>query len=67
MHRSNKFYTTQHEIKFIDNLGKHRPDYRGDPKELLEKYLAAMPQRWNWAGMDPAEIEAHVRMRLASY
>ena len=66
MKRDHNIWTTGHEIKFLDSMGNFGPKPRSH-QELLKKYIKAMGQRWNWAGMNAGEIERHAKNLLASY
>jgi len=66
MHRANKFYTTSHELAFISGLGHHRKQPHSQQK-LLEKYLQAAKNRYDWKGIDRVEIINYAKKLLTSY
>ena len=65
-YQSNEYWTTAHELKFLDKLGQHRRGPRA-ARGLLKKYLKAMDLRWDWLYMDPIVIRRHVKKLIASY
>jgi len=66
-HRNYRYWTTAKELEFISGLGSHNKKHPRSQKRLLGKYLAAMPLRVDWNGMNPDEIRKHASILKASY
>ena len=48
-------WSTESEIEYINQIGTFRPDNK-DRITFLKGYIAAIPNRVKWAGMDKMRI-----------
>ena len=51
-------WSTESEIEYINQIGTFRPDNK-DRITFLKGYIAAIPNRVKWAGMDKMRIMKH--------
>jgi hypothetical protein len=51
-------WSTDSEIEYINQIGTFRPDNK-DRITFLRGYIAAIPNRIKWAGMDKMRIVKH--------
>ena len=51
-------WSTESEIEYINQIGTFRPDKK-DRITFLKGYIAALPNRVKWAGMDKMRIMKH--------
>ncbi len=51
-------WSTESEIEYINQIGTFRPDNK-DRIAFLKGYIAAIPNRVRWAGMDKIRIIYH--------
>jgi hypothetical protein len=51
-------WSTDSEIEYINQIGTFRPDNK-DRITFLRGYIAAIPNRVKWAGMDKMRIVKH--------
>ena len=51
-------WSTESEIEYINQIGTFRPDNK-DRITFLKGYIAAIPNRIKWAGMDKMRIMKH--------
>lgn len=51
-------WSTESEIEYINQIGTFRPDNK-DRITFLKGYIAAIPNRVKWAGMDKMRIMTH--------
>lgn len=51
-------WSTESEIEYINQIGTFRPDNK-DRITFLKGYIAAIPNRVRWAGMDKMRIMKH--------
>lgn len=51
-------WSTESEIEYINQIGTFRPDNK-DRITFLKGYIAALPCRVRWAGMDKMRIMKH--------
>ena len=51
-------WSTESEIEYINQIGTFRPDNK-DRITFLYGYIAAIPSRVRWAGMDKMRIMKH--------
>lgn len=56
-------WSTEHEIAFIDGLGKHS-ELGLKRKDLLVQYAKAAIARNDWGRIDPAMVQRHVAAAL---
>lgn len=66
-------WTTAREKVFIDNLGtqtiawnRRKDNLTQNRLVLMKKYLAAMSKRVSWDTIDPKEIRAYVKGKIAA-
>ena len=51
-------WSTESEVEYINQIGTFRPDNK-DRITFLKGYIAAIPNRVRWAGMDKMRIMKH--------
>ena len=51
-------WSTESEVEYINQIGTFRPDNK-DRITFLKGYIAAIPNRVKWAGMDKMRIMKH--------
>ena len=56
-------WSTESEIEYINQIGTFRPDNK-DRITFLKGYIAAIPNRVKWAGMDKMRIIYHANTLL---
>ena len=56
-------WSTESEIDYINQIGTFRPDNK-DRITFLKGYIAAIPNRVKWAGMDKIRIIYHANTLL---
>jgi hypothetical protein len=54
---NSKLHTTNDELIYIKNIGRHSPNTRNiTRKDMLKSYIKAAKLRFNWGKLDKREI-----------
>ncbi len=56
-------WSTDAEIEYINQIGTFRPDNK-DRITFLRGYIAAIPNRVRWAGIDKIKVTKHAKTLL---
>ncbi len=56
-------WSTESEIEYINQIGTFRPDNK-NRITFLRGYIAAIPNRVRWAGMDKIKVTKHAKTLL---
>jgi len=56
-------WTTESELDYLDNIGTFRPDDQ-DKETFLRGYIASIPNRVRWAGIERIKITKHAKNLL---
>ena len=61
-----KNHTTNDEIMYIDNIGKHHViTSKIEPMVMLKNYIEAAFKRSDWGNMDKTAVIAHAQLKYA--
>jgi hypothetical protein len=60
----NSYWSTKCELEFLRKLGTYSTAVTVSRKKLLQRYLRAMDERKNWAGLDKHVIRAYVMLEI---
>lgn len=67
--KTQEFWATRDEIRFLENLGTHAPKVRATSpltvEELYENYIKAARLRVNWGAIDKVVVIAKAKEMLA--
>ena len=58
-----KAWTTESELDYLDNIGSFRPDDQ-DKETFLRGYIASIPNRVCWAGIERIKITKYAKALL---
>lgn len=56
-------WTTESELDYLDNIGSFRPDDQ-DKETFLRGYIASIPNRVRWAGIERIKITKYAKALL---
>lgn len=57
-------YTTEHELKFINNLGKYSRKVKRAREQLLINYIITSMSRHRWGEIDSNEVQSAAILAL---
>lgn len=58
-------WTTDHELSFLQKLGRFAPLVTTPRRELLQSYAQSLELRRDWDGMDQYRVKSAVKRHLA--